>query len=101
MKVPNATPPANYFHILRRQLKRDIRKPLILMAPKSMLRHKRAVSSLEEMQTDTAFHRLFWDDAEYIKTDKIKLLRDDKIRRVILCSGKVYYDLYEEREKRG
>jgi 2-oxoglutarate dehydrogenase E1 component len=101
MQVANCTTPANYFHILRRQLKREIRKPLILMTPKSLLRHKRAVSTLEEMTTGTSFHRLLWDDAQYLKGEKIELVPDDKIRRVILCSGKVYYDLYEEREKRG
>jgi len=101
MQVANCTTPANYFHILRRQLKREIRKPLILMTPKSLLRHKRAVSRLDEMGPDTSFHRLLWDDAQLLKGEKIKLVADDKIRRVILCSGKVYYDLYEEREKHG
>jgi 2-oxoglutarate dehydrogenase E1 component len=71
------------------------------MTPKSLLRHKRAVSRLDEMVKGTSFHRLLWDDAESLKGEKIKLVKDDKIRRVILCSGKVYYDLYEEREKRG
>lgn len=101
MQVANCTTPANYFHILRRQLKRDFRKPLILMTPKSLLRHKRAVSKLSEMAEDTTFHRVLWDDAEISKNEPIKLVSDDKIRRVVLCSGKVYYDLYEEREKRG
>jgi 2-oxoglutarate dehydrogenase E1 component len=101
MQVANCTTPANYFHILRRQLKRDIRKPLILMTPKSLLRHKRAVSRLDEMGPDTTFHRLLWDDAQTLPNEAIKLVPDDKIRRVVLCSGKVYYDLYEEREKRG
>jgi 2-oxoglutarate dehydrogenase E1 component len=100
MQVANCTTPANYFHILRRQLKRDIRKPLILMTPKSLLRHKRAVSRLEEMAIGTSFHRVLWDDAEYLKSEKIRLVDNEKIRRVVLCSGKVYYDLYEEREKR-
>ena len=101
MQVANCTTPANYFHILRRQLKREIRKPLILMTPKSLLRHKRAVSRLDELGADTSFHRLLWDDAQFLKGEKIKLVADDKMRRVILCSGKVYYDLYDEREKRG
>jgi 2-oxoglutarate dehydrogenase E1 component len=101
MQVANCTTPANYFHILRRQLKREIRKPLILMTPKSLLRHKRAVSRLEEMAAGTTFHRLLWDDAQMLLGEKITLLPDDKIRRVVLCTGKVYYDLYEEREKRG
>jgi 2-oxoglutarate dehydrogenase E1 component len=101
MQVANCTTPANYFHILRRQLNRDFRKPLILMTPKSLLRHKRAVSRLDEMGPNTSFHRLLWDDAQMLPDEKIKLVPDDKMRRVVICSGKVYYDLYEEREKRG
>ncbi|MDG4885129.1 2-oxoglutarate dehydrogenase E1 component [Mesorhizobium sp. WSM4884] len=101
MQVANVTTPANYFHILRRQLKRDFRKPLILMTPKSLLRHKRAVSTLSEMAGESSFHRLLWDDAQLLADQPIKLVKDSKIRRVVLCSGKVYYDLYEEREKRG
>jgi len=101
MQVANCSTPANYFHILRRQLKREIRKPLILMTPKSLLRHKRAVSRLEEMVTGTTFHRVLWDDAQLLPDEKIKLVPDERIRRVVLCSGKVFYDLYEEREKRG
>jgi len=101
MQVANCTTPANYFHILRRQLRRDFRKPLILMTPKSLLRHKRCVSTLEEMGPDSYFQRWIADDAERLKDEKIKLVKDDKIRRVVLSSGKVYYDLYEEREKRG
>jgi 2-oxoglutarate dehydrogenase E1 component len=100
MQVVYATTPANFFHVLRRQLHREIRKPLILMTPKSLLRHKRAVSRLDELGADTTFHRLLYDDAAMLPDEKIKLVPDDKIRRVVLCSGKVYYDLYEEREKR-
>ena len=101
MQVANCTTPANYFHVLRRQLHRDFRKPLVLMTPKSLLRHKRAVSKLDEMGAELSFHRLLWDDAECRQGETTKLAADDKIRRVVLCSGKVYYDLYEEREKRG
>ena len=101
MQVANCTTPANYFHILRRQLKREFRKPLVLMTPKSLLRHRRAVSRLDEMGPATTFHRLLWDDAQMLPGEKIKLVPDDKIRRIVLCTGKVYYDLYEEREKRG
>jgi 2-oxoglutarate dehydrogenase E1 component len=101
MQVANCTTPANYFHILRRQLHRDIRKPLILMTPKSLLRHKRAVSTLADFGPDSHFNRLLRDDAETLKGEKIKLVKDDKIRRVVLCTGKVYYDLYEDREQRG
>ncbi len=71
------------------------------MTPKSLLRHKRAVSRLDELADNTTFHRVLWDDAQLLPNEKIKLVPDDKIRRVILCSGKVYYDIYEEREKRG
>ena len=101
MQVANCTTPANYFHILRRQLKREFRKPLILMTPKSLLRHKRAVSRLEEMGPGSAFHRLLWDDAQQDPSGPTKLVSDEKIRRVVLCSGKVYFDLFEDREKRG
>jgi 2-oxoglutarate dehydrogenase E1 component len=101
MQVANCTTPANYYHILRRQMKRDFRKPLILMTPKSLLRHKRAVSSLSEFLPDTSFHRIIKDDAEMLPNQVTKLEKDAKIRRVVLCSGKVYYDLLEEREKRG
>jgi 2-oxoglutarate dehydrogenase E1 component len=101
MQVAYCTTPANYFHILRRQLRRDFRKPLILMTPKSLLRHKRAVSKLSEMNGDSCFHRVLFDDAQTGGSEKIKLVKDNKIRRVVMCSGKVYYDLFEEREKRG
>ena len=101
MQVANCTTPANYFHILRRQLKRDIRKPLILMTPKSLLRHKRAVSSLDAMAIGTSFQRLLPDGAEKAGEHKVELRPDAEIRRVVLCSGKVYYDLFEERERRG
>jgi 2-oxoglutarate dehydrogenase E1 component len=101
MQVANCTTPANYFHILRRQLKRDIRKPLIVMTPKSLLRNKRATSRLEEFAEGTSFHRILWDDAQILKDQPTRLAVDDSIRRVVMCSGKVYFDLYEEREKRG
>ncbi|MEM8838708.1 MAG: 2-oxoglutarate dehydrogenase E1 component, partial [Pseudomonadota bacterium] len=100
MQVANCTTPANYFHILRRQLRRDFRKPLILMTPKSLLRHKMCVSKLDELGDETTFHRVLWDDAELEGSDQ-KIVADDKIRKVVLCSGKVYYDLYEGRRKRG
>ena len=101
MQVANCTTPMNYFHILRRQLKRDFRKPLILMTPKSLLRHKRVVSRIEELGPKSSFHRVLWDDAQLLEGEKIKLKPDAKIRRVVMCSGKVYYDLYDEREKQG
>jgi 2-oxoglutarate dehydrogenase E1 component len=101
MQVVYPTTPANYFHVLRRQLHREIRKPLIMMTPKSLLRHKRAVSALDELGKDTTFHRILYDDAQMRPDEKTRLVGDDKIKRVVLCSGKVYYDLYDEREKRG
>jgi 2-oxoglutarate dehydrogenase E1 component len=100
-QVANCTTPANYFHILRRQLHRNFRKPLILMTPKSLLRHKRVLSGLAEMGADTTFHRVLWDDAQDRHGKKTALVPDAQIRRVVLCSGKVYYDLYEAREAAG
>jgi len=101
IQVANCSTPANYFHILRRQMRRNFRKPLILVTPKSLLRHKKCISSLKEMGPGSSFHRVLWDDAEYKPGSSVKLVSDDKIKRVILCSGKVYYDLFDEREKRG
>ncbi|MCV3272184.1 2-oxoglutarate dehydrogenase E1 component [Roseobacter sinensis] len=98
--VANCTTPANYFHILRRQIHRSFRKPLILMTPKSLLRHKLAVSTVKEFTTGSSFHRLMWDDAQEGNSDT-KLVADSKIKRVVMCSGKVYYDLLEERDARG
>src|SRR6202142_3707626 len=71
------------------------------MTPKSMLRNRRAVSALSAFSPGSSFHRLLWDHAETHKGEKTQLAPDDKIRRVVLCSGKVYYDLYDDREKRG
>ena len=101
MQVVNVTTPANYFHVLRRQINREFRKPLIIFTPKSLLRHKRAVSDLSDLGAKSSFHRLLWDDAEMKKDGPVKLVTDSKIRRVVMSSGKVYYDLLEEREKRG
>ncbi|KIN79285.1 2-oxoglutarate dehydrogenase E1 component [Sulfitobacter mediterraneus] len=98
--VANCTTPANYFHILRRQLHRSYRKPLMLMTPKSLLRHKLAVSRAEEFTTGSSFHRVLWDDAQQGNSDT-KLVADNKIKRVVMCSGKVYFDLLEERDARG
>jgi len=100
LQVANCSTPANYFHILRRQMHREFRKPLIIMTPKSLLRHKKAVSKLSDMAEGSSFHRVLWDDAGTPLTT-IKLKPDADIRRVILCSGKVYYDLLEDREERG
>ena len=98
--VANCTTPANYFHILRRQVHRSFRKPLILMTPKSLLRHKLAISKMDEFTTGSSFHRVLWDDAEKGNSDT-ELVADDKIRRVVMCSGKVYFDLLEARDAAG
>ena len=91
MQVVNCTTPANYFHVLRRQVRRDFRKPLIIMTPKSLLRHKLCVSELEAMGPGTTFHR--------VMHDMKPLCKDDKVQKVILCSGKIYYELFEERAR--
>ena len=98
--VANCSTPANYFHILRRQLHRSYRKPLILMTPKSLLRHKLCISDAADFTEGSSFHRVLWDDAQKGHSDT-KLVSDDKIKRVVMCSGKVYYDLLEERDARG
>jgi len=99
MQVANCTTPANYYHILRRQMHRPFRKPLILMTPKSLLRHKKAVSTLADLAEGSSFHRVLHDDAQ-TRPDVagMTLKPDADIRRVVLCSGKVYYDLLEARE---
>ena len=98
--VANCTTPANYFHILRRQLHRSFRKPLILMTPKSLLRHKMAISNIEDLETGSSFHRVLWDDAQK-GNSAMNLKPDEDIRRVVICSGKVYYDLLERRDAEG
>ena len=102
IQVAYCTTPANYFHVLRRQVHRPFRKPLILMTPKSLLRHKRCTSFLSDLAPGSSFHRVFYDQAEVVPgATTVKLVPDDKIKRVILCTGKVYFDLMEEREKRN
>ncbi|MFN8692948.1 MAG: 2-oxoglutarate dehydrogenase E1 component [Holosporales bacterium] len=93
-QVANCSTPAQYFHILRRQLRRNFRKPLILMTPKSLLRHKLCVSKLEEFGANTTFHRVLPETGADI-------VADGKVKRVVLCSGKVYYDLLEARIAQG
>ncbi|CAN8251494.1 unnamed protein product [Cochlearia groenlandica] len=102
MQVVNVTTPANYFHVLRRQIHRDFRKPLIVMAPKNLLRHKQCVSNLSEFddvkghpgfdKQGTRFKRLIKDQSGHSDLE-------EGIRRLVLCSGKVYYELDEERKK--
>jgi 2-oxoglutarate dehydrogenase E1 component len=89
MRVGNLTTPANYFHALRRQLKANYRKPLVLMTPKSLLRHKLATSSLADFGPGSAF--------QYVIPEVDAIAPDEQVRRVVLCTGKVYYDLLQER----
>ena len=100
LQVMHCTTPANYFHALRRQMHRDFRKPLIMMTPKSLLRNKYCVSNLEDFSKSNSFHRILWDHAiDPQSKGFIKLKESSKIKKVILCSGKVYFDLLEAREK--
>jgi 2-oxoglutarate dehydrogenase E1 component len=100
MQIMNCTTPANYFHALRRQMHRDFRKPLIIMTPKSLLRNKYCVSNLNDFSKENSFHRVMWDHSIDPKSKGfIKLQKSSKIRKVILCSGKIYFDLLEAREK--
>ena len=102
LQVVNCTTPANYYHALRRQMIREFRKPLIVMTPKSLLRHKRAVSTIADMAEGSSFHRVMIDGAEAgCDVGGVTLSSDDKVNRVILCSGKVYFDLIEQRAKSG
>ena len=102
LQVVNPTTPANYFHVLRRQMIREFRKPLVVMTPKSLLRNKRAVSNLVDLAEGTSFHRVMVDGAEAgADVGGIALQPDDKITRVIVCSGKVYFDLVDHRAKSG
>ncbi|MBF0168000.1 MAG: 2-oxoglutarate dehydrogenase E1 component [Alphaproteobacteria bacterium] len=93
IQVLNCSTPANFFHALRRQVRRNFRKPLIVMTPKSLLRHKACISPLSDFGPGSRFWRLL--------AEKEELVADKAVKRVILCSGKIYYDLLEERTKRG
>ncbi len=94
-QVVNCSTPANYFHVLRRQLHRDFRKPLIIATPKNLLRERKCTSTLDEMAEGTKFHRVYGEvDLDISKNA-------DQVRRVVFCSGKIFYELIEEREKRG
>jgi 2-oxoglutarate dehydrogenase E1 component len=92
IQVANCTTPANYFHILRRQMLRDFRKPLVIMTPKSLLRHKMAVSSADEFTGESHFKRILSDPAAP---------QDEDVRRLVLCTGKVAYDLLQARDAAG
>jgi 2-oxoglutarate dehydrogenase, E1 component len=93
IQVLNCTTPANYFHALRRQIRRNYRKPLIIFSPKSLLRHKLAVSPLSAFGPETKFNRVL--------PEVDPIAEDAKVRRIVFCSGKVYYDLLQERRQRG
>ncbi len=99
IQVVNCTTPSNYFHVLRRQMHREFRKPLIIMTPKSLLRHKRCISNISEFTSKSTFHRILEDDAYVKENNLISLQNDKKIKKVVMCSGKIYYDLIEAREK--
>jgi 2-oxoglutarate dehydrogenase E1 component len=90
MQMVNCTTPANFFHVIRRQLRRDFRKPLVVFTPKSLLRHPLCVSSLEDLSTGR-FQELI-DDLQ---------VKSSEVEKVIFCSGKIYYELLQEREKIG
>ena len=96
-QVCNCTTPANYFHALRRQMRRNFRKPLVMMTPKSLLRHKLCVSKLDDFCEGTSFHRVLVDHAEISGN----LVADEKIKRLVICTGKVYFDLREKRDELG
>ena len=100
LQIMNCTTPANYFHALRRQVLRDFRKPLIIMTPKSLLRNKYCVSELKDFSKENSFHRVMWDHSMDPKSKGfIKLKNNSDIKKVILCSGKIYFDLLAAREK--
>ena len=94
MRVVNASTAAQYFHVLRSQVRRPFRKPLIVISPKKLLKLKNAASSIEEFDTGLRFRKMIDDCGE-------NMVADDKVKRVVFCSGQVYYDLEAERAKRN
>src|SRR3546814_4401101 len=92
LQVANCTTPANYYHVLRRQMLRPFRKPLVIVTPKSLLRHKAAVSELADFAGDSHFRRILSDPIAPA---------DDKVERLVLCTGKLFYDLAEARDAAG
>jgi 2-oxoglutarate dehydrogenase E1 component len=100
IQVVNCTTPSNYFHVLRRQMHREFRKPLVIMTPKSLLRHKKCISNISEFSLKSTFHRVLEDDSfSEVKNLLDVKKKDSKIKKVVMCSGKIYYDLIEAREK--
>ena len=98
LQVVNCTTPANYFHVLRRQIHRDFRKPLIIMTPKSLLRNKLCISNLEDFSKNKSFHRVLKDHSYIDNNNFINLKKYSQIKKVIICSGKIYFDLLKARE---
>lgn len=92
MQVVNATTAANYFHLLRRQMRRAFRKPLIVIAPKKLLKYARANSDIEEFGEDQRFKKIYVDQNK-------SLVAPDKVKKVVLCTGQVYYDIDNARTK--
>jgi 2-oxoglutarate dehydrogenase E1 component len=95
MQIVNCSTPANYFHCLRRQIHRDFRKPLVVVAPKNLLRHKRCVSSLDDMGPGTSFKRVMNESDPLIRENP------EQVTKLVFCTGQIYYELLAEREKRG
>jgi 2-oxoglutarate dehydrogenase E1 component len=94
-QVVNCSTPANYFHVLRRQIHRDFRKPLVIATPKNLLREKKCTSTLDDIAETTKFIRV------YPEVDASIVEKGDKVKRVVFCTGKIYYELVDERTKRG
>lgn len=94
-QVVNCTTPANYYHVLRRQVHRDFRKPLVVIAPKNLLRHKLCVSSIEDMGEGTRFRRIEREQCPEIRANH------EKVTKVAFMTGKIYYELFQERAARG
>ena len=95
IQVVNCTTPAQYFHCLRRQVHRDFRKPLIVVSPKNLLRHKRCVSTLDDLAPGTNFRRVLGETDEKIRQNA------ENVKKLVFCTGQIYYELAAEREERG
>ncbi|MES1920774.1 hypothetical protein MHBO_002411, partial [Bonamia ostreae] len=90
-QIVNCSTPANYFHVLRRQFHRSFRKPLIVFSPKSLLKLRECKSSFQDFKENTKF--------KWLLEEREELVEDDKVKKLILCSGKVYFDLVKERSR--
>jgi len=96
MQVVYCTTPANVFHVLRRQIHREFRKPLILFFSKSLLRHPLARSPIEDFSGDNHFHRVLGDTAH--EQDEFKIKPKEEIKRLIICTGQVWAAIHKERQ---